>query len=447
MGLGGCGLAHVAASQPLEAPRPALAPTAESLRMQRYEQALALMAAGALSDARAQLIELIDQSPGWPAPWLELALVSIRLGAPEEAEEFLQALLIQFAPLPLAVQQKVDALQSQLRELPHGPLKVQAGEAKGTTSSAPEPIEPGRKTARLDARTFVGLGFEQNPNAGIRPGAVLLTLPGGEQWFDVAASSRPDPSAFARLGLRVMAHSAHAWGELRAGATMQAKQLERARAADTRELATELAYDPMRGPWAVALTAQVVHVSNRLAYQGAGLSLAVRPDARLPIGKCSLGGALDLERRQYPSNALLEGDWHAMRLDYSCATATHGRWLTYLQRGLDRAQQHRPGGDTAQLSVGLLRQSLPLGAQGVYRWQLHAELSRADDAQPYSALLDYGAPRDLQRAQLALSWSVALPPLKNTWLTLSGRALHQKSNLALFEMGNFSLESTIWRAW
>ncbi len=447
MGLSTCFPSTDASSQAIGEHRPALGVEADFLQTQRYEQALALISAGALSEARKLLIELVEQLPAWPAPWLELALIAIRLGAPEEAEEFLQALEMQFSPIPTEVQQKIDAMRAQLREQVRSHMQALMNNPYWTNASDSARPQPARVKRGIHANAFLGSGFEQNPNLGIKLGAVLLTLPGGDQWFDVAPSNRPDPSAFARLGFRLMASSEYGWGEVRTSLALQAKKFEAGLAADTRELAADFAFDPVRGPFVLTFSAQALRASTRLVYQGLNASLALRPEARLKLGLCSIGSTFSYENREYPSNALFDGDWRALRLDYGCMTSTPSPWLTYLQWGLDQAKAQRPGGDTRQQSLGFLKQWLPLGEKGLYRWQLHAEVSRSEDNAPYSALLAYGAPRVLKREQLAISWTLAPFSLNTAWLTMGARLSNQSSNIGILTMKNFHVESTIWKSW
>ena len=162
---------------------------------------------------------------------------------------------------------------------------------------------------------------------------------------------------------------------------------------------------------------------------------------------CKWQQQIQMEQRQFLMSSNQNSHWWGFKPMLQCETSA---WQTnlYVQRAQENdASGSRPGGNTRQLLWGLQQDWLaPFGLAG-HRLQLRLEAQQSQDALGYSYLLENGAPRSLLNRLSQLSWNAPVAPQSPWRWSLGLQKSSQQSNLAIFTHRNYSLESSIWRAW
>ena len=129
-----------------------------------YEQALSALQKGNIDLAEKLLQDVVQQYPNWAGAWLDLSLIAYRKQQFAQAEEFLLILEQRFSPLPQGVQQAVQQLRSQL-----------ALHLKLSPTLSSDWTERLAQTLQHQTAVSLGVGYDNNANAGLRFNSITLT--------------------------------------------------------------------------------------------------------------------------------------------------------------------------------------------------------------------------------------------------------------------------------
>ena len=186
-------------------------------------------------------------------------------------------------------------------------------------------------------------------------------------------------------------------------------------------------------PWGSASLA-ALHGRGGTRYVSRSLAVGVERAS----GGCAARWGVDGQDRHLGSNPILSGHYSGISFQWHCAGAPSGlQWLAVLRLGQDRAADaSRPGGDQNQAGLRLHASApapalLPV-AHGTPRWTVDAEYSRSNDTQGYSALLDNGRVRNMQRITARVEWRQ--PVLPGIQAVLGAESVVQNAKLPLFQM-------------
>jgi hypothetical protein len=142
--------------------------------------------------------------------------------------------------------------------------------------------------------------------------------------------------------------------------------------------------------------------------------------------QCQLNQGAEWERRTYPLNGTLNGNYFGWAGEYSCRDKMD--WKIMARGGIDREDFNRAGGDQQRIE---LREQLT-GLVANNEWLIQLEHSWLKDTQGYSAVLDYNAPRLIVRHNLRLQ--LRHPFNRKVDLTFNAETYQQMANLELFAM-------------
>jgi hypothetical protein len=175
-----------------------------------------------------------------------------------------------------------------------------------------------------------------------------------------------------------------------------------------------------------SLGAANLHYGGSNLYQA--LRLAASRDWRIQwLDGCRPGAGGETEWRRYPAARELDGQFFGASVGVWCGRGLD-RLTLAVRAGQDAAQSNRPGGDQ---TLADLRVSW-IGA--VAGGSLFADLllSRQEDSEGYSPLLENGATRHINRLSLRLEYAYPITP---NWSVLGTFDLtQQRSNLPLFDI-------------
>jgi len=155
-----------------------------------YEQALSALQKGNIDLAEKLLQDVVQLYPDWAGAWLDLSLIAYRKQQFAQAEEFLLILEQRFSPLPQGVQQAVQQLRSQL-----------ALHLKLSPTLSSDWTERLAQTLQHQTAVSLGVGYDNNANAGLRFNSITLTLPDRNVDLTLAPTSQPISAAFVRAGV------------------------------------------------------------------------------------------------------------------------------------------------------------------------------------------------------------------------------------------------------
>ena len=397
-----------------------------------YQQALNALQNNQFENAAQLLQQVVLQHPELAGAWLDLSWLALRQENFAQAEEFLLILEQRFAPLPEGIQLAVNQLKLQLS----AHLKLEQASAF---------------SARHQTAVSIATGYDNNVNAGLRFSAITLTLPDRNLELSVADSNRPIGAAFVRAGLVHQLKLDLEGGTVTLQMQVQGRSYEGLPQYANLEALPQISLEHKDLSVVFTFGMQAIALNSVMAYKAPIVRWQV--EKALPAfdfawqPSCKWQQQVQMEQRQYLLSANQNSHWWGIKPMLQCETSA---WQTnlYVQRAQENdASGNRPGGNTRQLLWGLQQDWFaPFGLAG-HRVQLRLEAQQFRDTQGYSYLLENGAPRSLHTRQTQLSWNAPIAPQSPWRWSLGLQKSSQQSNLAIFTHRNYSLESSIWRAW
>jgi hypothetical protein len=391
-----------------------------------YSQALRALAQNQPAQAQALLQAVVNQYPDLAGAWLDLALLALQQSHYPEADEYLLALEHKFAPLPPEIAQAVARMRERLT------AQLQPG------------AQPGSVTApRSQTALVMGTGYENNANSGLRMSTITLTTPDGDALLTVDPASQPKSSAYVRAGLVHQVTQSWLGGELNWQVQGQTRQYNSLSPYSNMELLPQVTATHPQLLGQITAGWQAIWLNQRGAYQ----TPIVRWQLDRALAQCNWRHQLQAEERQYLQASQLDSHWLSYRSTWQCQSGA-ARRQAYVQLAQENATHaNRPGGDTRHHSLGVQQEWLnALGHEG-HILQVKADWLHAQDSGTYNALLDHGKPRHLNRVDAQLSWSAPVAMQTGWRWSVSAQTNAQTSNVAFFNQRNFSLETSLWRAW
>lgn len=396
-----------------------------------YTQAERAIMAGEFSRAEQLLQQLIQQDPQSPGAWLDLALLAARQGQFPQAQEYLQALEDQFAPLPELITQAVLRLRAQLQE--H--VKPSKDQIVAGTGALP----PSQRQNIL----LFGAGVETNANAGLPFSTITLTPPGGSVLVSLDPSSQARGASSTRAALSHFGQEPWSDGHVAWQLQFQARQYSISQLSSNEVLAqSSIQQGKLPGRFMVGW--QAIWLDSRSAYQTP--ILRWQYDTAL-ANDCGWQQYLQAENRQYQQSGYLDSRWRAYRSTWRCQS-TASRSQLFVQAASEEARtQDRPGGNSQHRSVGVQQEWLhPFGMAE------HTLLARMDvhfiqDTRGYSPLLENGLARQLRKTDAQIAWSAPWEGQRPWRWSVGLQKTTQRSNIDFFFRENSSIETSIWRGW
>jgi hypothetical protein len=419
-------------SEPFQAATPAL-----------YEKALSAIQSGQLEWASQLLQQFVQQNPDWAGAWLDLSLLAFRQENYAQAEEFLLVLEQRFSPLPDGIQLAVLQLKKKLS----AHLKLENSLA-ANASYAPLTL---LQNSQHQTAISLAAGYDNNVNGGLRFSTITLTLPDRNLDLSVAASNRPMAAAFTRAGFVHQMKLPFEEGALTFQMQIQSRSYQGLPQFTNQESFPQASLEHNALPGVLTLGMQAVALNHVLAYKAPILRWqyehSAPPLELLSKLACVWQQQIQMEQRQYLFAPHQNSHWWGVKPMLQCSAGL-SRTHFYAQRAQENdATGNRPGGNTRQVLWGLQQDWLrPFGLEG-HRMQAKLEAQNSTDSLGYSYLLANGAPRIVNNRIVQIGWNA--PMLQNNawrW-SLGLQSNHQRSNLTLFTQRNYSLESSVWRAW
>ena len=168
-----------------------------------------------------------------------------------------------------------------------------------------------------------------------------------------------------------------------------------------------------------------------IRYQAQGLAAGLGT-ARWIAG-CEARSGLEVQRRRYVNNDLLSGSYTGLAASMSCDLPSGSQWLLSFKGGQDQAvHAERAGGDQTQYALRLVSVIPAVGPLAAQKGQFWAdiELSQSKDSSSYSALLDSGRLRTIQRISARLEYQFPVSP--SIQAVAGAEWVQQRSSLPLF---------------
>lgn len=397
-----------------------------------YTQAMVALQVGNTDLAEKLLQELVQQQPDWAGAWLDLSLIAFRKANYAQAEEFILILEQRFSPLPQAVQTAVGQMRKQL-----------AVYLKPTPTLSASWVDRFTQSAQQQTSLSLATGYDNNVNAGLRFNAITLTLPDRTVDLTLAPSNQPMGAVYARAAL--VHQTKFTFNEVDASFQMQAqaRHYNNLPQFGNLELVPQLTLENGGLPGVTTLGFQVISLNHVLTYKAP--ILRWQAEQALPV--CKLNHQVQLEDRQYAVSSYLNSQWLSYKPSVHCESANR-KFIGYGQVSQEMAKSEaRPGQNTNAVLLGFQYDWLsPWGWQG-HRLQVRAEFQQSLDTAGYSYLLDNGNPRKLQNKLGLVNWSAPLSGQSGWRWNIGVQSNRQSSNLSVFTLRNYSLESSIWRGW
>ena len=391
-----------------------------------YIKALIAMEQNQHELAQRLLQAVVDQYPELAGAWLDLALLAIRQGRYPEADEYLLVMEQKFSPLPPQIEQAVASLRKR--------VNAQLQPQNNTNSVS---------KSQHQTALVLGAGYENNANSGLRMSTITLTTPDGDAILNVDPASQAKGAGYVRAGLVHQFSQPWQDGTLSWQVQGQTRQYSGLSQYSTMELLPQVTLEHPKLPGQITTGWQSIWLNNQGAYQ----TPILRWQLDHALVGCNWRSQLQAEDRQYLQANHFDSRWLSYRSSWQCQTG-RGRRQAYVQLAQENAAHvNRPGGNTHHRSLGVQQEWFsPLGLEG-HTLQAKVDWLHAQDSNAYNNLLDNGNPRHLNRMDAQLSWSAPVvnqPGWRWSWTAQSNT---QKSNIAFFNQRNFSLETSIWRAW
>lgn len=396
-----------------------------------YTQADQALASGDYARAEQLLQQLIQQNPQWPGAWLDLSLLATRQGQYAQAQEYLQALDDQFAPLPEPISQAVLKLRAQL-------LEQIKGNKDPVVSSAG--IAPPSQRQNI---VLFGAGAETNANSGLSFSTLSLTSPDGNILVSLDPSSQAREATSARVALSHFGQEPWREGSVSWQVQFQDRRYSISQFSSNEFLA-QTSIEQRNFPGRFMVGWQAIWLGNRPAYQAPTL----RWQYNMPLTKvCGWQQYLQTEDRQYQQASYLNSRWNAYRSTWRCQSAS-SRSQVFVQAANETAHtQDRPGGNSQHRTMGVQHEWLkPFGLAE------HVLLARMDlhymqDTKGYSPFLENGLIRQTRKSDVQLAWSAPWLGQSPWHWSVAVQKTTQRSNIQFFHRENTSIETSVWRDW
>jgi hypothetical protein len=354
-----------------------------------YDYALGVMALelGQAGLAQSALERVVLMSPNHAGAWMDLAIASFQLGELDRAQQIVDHLELNFNPASSLRQQ----LGQVKRKLSYRSL-VQGW--RGSVS-------------------FL-YGYDTNINSGLSNSNLYLTLgTGAPVLVEVADSQLPisDQALQARGNVfRFFQHDNGA--ETMVLGSLLLKQYLTTSDYNYADGALLLNY---RRPISDDKNTLInLGGNSRYIYFGGqplGYFLSASTGLSKKIGKCELGGRLEIERRTYVAANYFDATIPWAGLSYGCQDdqLVYGLGLRY---GYDRPDGLRPGGNTARQESNAFVRGL-VNPKLAYSMMVYA--AKYTDQLGFSEIINNNANRNITRFGQRLEMQYALPQMGANW--------------------------------
>jgi len=303
------------------------------------------------------------------------------------------------------------------------------------------------------------LGFDSNLLGSPNLNALTLTFPGQTQILPLDPDNRPKAGGYQRADAQMLLRrddpdGAH-WD---INASLRRRDSPHVAGAGTTQLDLQLEYNTYQYPavsqrdstgYYLSASVSALDAQAGTRYRALGVAGGWATQGQRPSGQvCQARLGLELQQRDYISNALLSGRYAGLAAAWSCVQPAGAQWLLGLKAGRDTAfDAARPGGDQNQFAmrlVGYLPLQLVSGAaKGAILSDL--ELAHSRDAGAYSALLRSGLPRTITRASARMEYQH--PISQHAQWVFGAEWVAQQSNLDLFNMQSRGLYTALRLSW
>lgn len=433
------------------------------------QQDLPLAEAQAVSNAMLDVLPQCQKDPAWLAVLGHLLNRQARF--PEAADHLERALMLapemQSAQLDYALalaglgdtQSALLLIKDLLAgaELP-AHLRPMLAQQVAQWTAAPLPAPTWWVNGSAGAR----LGWDSNLLGAPNLDSLTLTFPGYNQILPLDGNYRALSGAYARadaqLSLRRVETDGQRWqidGAMRGRVSPAHDQ------AASNQLDLQLERNTYMLPpgtvgqhhgYYAGAAVSTLNAQTGTHYQALGLNLGwgTQWAAQTAGAGCQSRIGAELQDRRYISNPLLSGSYSGLNIMATCAQANGAQWLISLKTGHDLADSaDRAGADQAQTTlrlVGLMPVMWQERNPGRAYLLADMELTRQQDSAPYSALLDGGSIRNLQRQTAKLEYQQH--PDRSVWQWAVGAEwVRQQSNLALFASRSWGPYASVRRNW
>lgn len=368
-----------------------------------YDYALGVLALelGRYSLAQLALERVVLVSPNHAGAWLDLAIVSFKLGEIDNAQQIINHLEENFNP-PAALKDQLSQVKQQ--------LNIQ------------------KLVQHWHTGMTVSYGYEQNPNGGLTDGRFFLTPEGGTSIpVEVNANLRPKADHVRQLRANTYRTFTHEQG---VQSTLSTAVLLKSyvQQTDFNLVDVILAWDYRRPVlhddlWTINLNPnfRTIALGGDILGYFATLSAGMTKKHQ----DCEWGSRLDIERRYYTKAGYFNATVPWVGTTFGCARSNmmFGAGVRY---GIDMAEGARPGGNTQKLETnlywrGLLSNRVSLGFAGY--------LAAYRDSKGYSALLDYNNERIIRRFSQRAELAWQLPKNPHWTLKVELEHLRDSSNI------------------
>ena len=380
--------------------------------------AAALMREGRYAEALIELERQVMVEPRNAGAWLDFGLSHYALGHFEESQAVFDAIEREFSPSPA----------------------IRAVIANYRRPIPPKPPQP--KARRWNADLALWAGHETNANAGLRLNSLTLTFPDSTVTTELAI----DPRYQARPS-STLQFDAHADGETPLGDSginllgmgeWRDRRTPGAPDFGTRQFQTFLGLRGALGPldpaaagatqWALWIGQQHASLGGQTLLDNTRLLATLER----PLATCQARGGGEMERRRYPIQPALDGNYQGLLGSLGCPVGGSQLFLT-LRYGGDRPEAFRAGGAQTRSELAATLQR-PLFEAG--RLEVTLSQSRQSDRDAYSVLLG-GVPRSIDRNGLSIEYAHAFSA---GWEgSLRGESWSQTSNIELFRIRSSSV--------
>ena len=304
------------------------------------------------------------------------------------------------------------------------------------------------------------LGWDSNLLGSPNLDTLTLTVLGQNVVLPLDESYRPVPGGYVRADAQMHFQRTDPDGvQWQAQAALRTRRSPGLALADSSQLDAQLERSNYQlSPGSVGqrsgsytgVSVSVLDAQAGTHYQALGLAAGWGQDISVQgsAPACQTRVGLELQERRYTSNPLLSGRYSGLAAAWSCAPLGRAQWLLALKTGLDSASTlERAGGDQRQTTLrvaGFMPQAVGADGGRSY-WVADVELSLAQDRSPYSALLESGSPRTLQRTTVRLEHQRSVGA---TWQWVLGAEwTAQQSNLPLFTSQSWGPYTTLRWGW
>lgn len=369
-----------------------------------YALAVTALASDQPQLAQEALERVVTKRPRFAGAWLDLALAAYRSGDRVAALEHLEYLRSQFS-LPPALAAQI-AHWHRLWQSPQAPAATRSWQGEISLS----------------------IGYDNNVNAGTSSRIFPLSLPEGSVLLSVDDNFLPHADRFNLLNIATWGPAQSLGsGKISPFLLLRRKQFTRQHDYSSLDIQPGLIYQQPtgeNGSWQIALFVQHYRLGDAPLFNDQRLAVQ-----RTYFGqKCRLTAGGEIEARQHQRIANLSGTFYSLSGSLGCRLPGNGNLGATIKGIREQAHKERPGGSN-QGGEFLLTYDQPLGNSR--RLQVGWQISRLNDQEGYSPLLENNAARHLERQTLYLSLRQALSAQWEARLNIE--QIQQSSNLPIFQ--------------